>query len=127
MAANGQGLKVAAQMSAEPSPEEFAFNRQMGMEYAVAWADGPNVLGAYYQHYSDLFKENGITLTVFGRRSILVVDRRCPALFFVGVPIALSQPQGKLSWLTRADRFAVQLGDRHHASGGAGDEYLLGV
>ena len=33
MAANSQGLKVAAQMSAEPRPEEFAFNRQMGMEY----------------------------------------------------------------------------------------------
>ena len=72
--ANGQGLKVAAQMSAEPSLEEFAFNRQMGVEYAVAWAHGANVPTEYYKHCSDLFKENGITLAVFGSQSVHLVD-----------------------------------------------------
>ena len=71
---NGSGLKIAAQMSAEPSDEEFAFNRQMGVEYAVGWAQGSNVPVEYYRHCSNLFRKNGITLAVFGSRSVHCVD-----------------------------------------------------
>ena len=70
----GQGLKVAAQMSAEPSAEEFAFNRQMGVEYAVAWASGPNVPAEYYKQCRILYRDNGIALAVFGSSSVHLVD-----------------------------------------------------
>ena len=41
------GLKVASQMPAEPTAEDFAFNRQMGVQYAVTWVDADKASADY--------------------------------------------------------------------------------
>ena len=64
------GLKVAAQMAAEPSPEDFAFARQMGVDHAVAWADAANASAEYYQHCKGLYDDNGITLYGLGNSGV---------------------------------------------------------
>ena len=43
------GLKIAAQMSAEPSEEEMAFVRQTGVENAVIWIDPDKASPVYYR------------------------------------------------------------------------------
>ncbi|SVD80397.1 uncharacterized protein METZ01_LOCUS433251, partial [marine metagenome] len=44
------GLKISAQMDAEPSEEDFSFARQMGVVYAVAWCSPDNASPKYYRH-----------------------------------------------------------------------------
>ena len=64
------GLKVASQMSAEPSPEEFAFNRQMGVEYAITWTDAAKASPEYYRSRREEFEKNGLRLYVMGNHSV---------------------------------------------------------
>jgi mannonate dehydratase len=64
------GLKVAAQMAAEPSAEDFAFARQMGVDHAVAWADAAKASAEYYTHCKDLYDQNGITLYGLGNSGV---------------------------------------------------------
>lgn len=64
------GLKVAAQMAAEPSPEDFAFARQMGVDHAVAWTGADKASPEYYKHCKDLYDDNGITLYGLGNGSV---------------------------------------------------------
>lgn len=48
------GIKVAAQMSPEPSAEDLQFVRQMGVEYVVLWTDGKKAGYDYYRCRGDV-------------------------------------------------------------------------
>ena len=64
------GLKVAAQMSAEPSEGEFRFVRQMGVDHAVAWTTPDKGGVEHYSHCKALFDRNGITLYGLGNGGV---------------------------------------------------------
>lgn len=68
------GLKVAAQMSPEPSDEEMAFVRQMGVEYAVTWIDSAKASPEYYRSRREHFSRGGIQLYGLGNSSVHNVD-----------------------------------------------------
>ena len=68
------GLKIAAQMSNEPSEEELQLARQMGVEYAVTWTDSSNASAEYYRSRRELFEEHGIKLYGLGNGSVHNVD-----------------------------------------------------
>ena len=68
------GLKVAAQMSPEPSDEEMAFVRQMGVEYAVTWIDPAKASPEYYRSSREHFARGGIQLYGLGNSSVHNVD-----------------------------------------------------
>lgn len=61
-----QGMHIALQMPAEPTPEEFAFARQMGIDYAVLWTDGAHAGYDFYASRRELFEKNGINVYGFG-------------------------------------------------------------
>jgi mannonate dehydratase len=64
------GLKVAAQMAAEPSAEDFAFARQMGVDHAVAWTSGDRTSAEFYRHCKELYDRNEITLHGLGNGNV---------------------------------------------------------
>lgn len=68
------GLKVAAQMSPEPTDEEMTFVRQMGVEYAVTWIDPEKASPEYYRSRREHFERGGIKLYGLGNRSVHNVD-----------------------------------------------------
>ncbi|NKB68858.1 MAG: TIM barrel protein [Candidatus Latescibacteria bacterium] len=64
------GLKIAAQMAPEPSDDDFAFARQMGVTYAVAWADAHKASAQYYSACRQRFADNGIRLYGLGNSGV---------------------------------------------------------
>ena len=68
------GLKVAAQMSPEPTEEEMAFVRQMGVEYAVTWIDPVKASPENYRSCRENFASGGIKLYGLGNESVHNVD-----------------------------------------------------
>ena len=68
------GLKVAAQMSPEPSEEEMALVRQMGVEYAVTWVDPAKASPEYYRSRREHFARGRIQLYGLGNSSVHNVD-----------------------------------------------------
>ena len=49
------GIKIAAQMSPEPSAEDLAFAKQMGVDYVVLWTDAVQSSADYYTSRRELF------------------------------------------------------------------------
>ena len=68
------GLKVAAQMSPEPSDEEMASVRQIGIEYAVTWIDPAKASPEYYRSRREHFARGGIQLYSLCNPSVHNVD-----------------------------------------------------
>jgi len=64
------GIKIAAQMSPEPSEEDLQFVRQMGVEYAVMWTHGNNANYDYFASRRELFEKAGIKIYGFGNGSV---------------------------------------------------------
>ena len=64
------GIKIAAQMSPEPSEEDLQFVRQMGVEYAVTWTSGANANYDYFISRRKLFENAGIKIYGFGNGSV---------------------------------------------------------
>lgn len=64
------GLKIAAQMSPEATEEDFAFVKQMGIDYAVLWTGGDKASAGYYAAAKKRFAEHGITVYGFGNRAV---------------------------------------------------------
>lgn len=54
------GIKIAAQVSPEPSEEDLVFIRQMGLEYVVLWISADQASYEYYASRRQLFKEAGL-------------------------------------------------------------------
>ena len=64
------GIKVAAQMSPEPSEEDLKFVRQMGVEYIVLWTEAEHANYDYFSSRRRLFENAGLKIYGFGNRSV---------------------------------------------------------
>ncbi len=64
------GLKIAAQMSPEATEDDFAFVKQMGIDYAVLWITGDKASAEYYSHHAERFAAAGIKIYGFGNREV---------------------------------------------------------
>jgi len=64
------GIKVAAQMPAEPTDAELSFVRQMGVDHVVCWTDASNSNSDYYRASKKRYAEEGITLYGMGNRDV---------------------------------------------------------
>lgn len=60
------GTQIALQMPAEPTPEEFAFARQLGVENVVLWTDGTKAGYEFYASRRALFEQHGLKIYGFG-------------------------------------------------------------
>ena len=58
------GIKIAAQMSPEPTDDELRFIKQMGIDYVVLWTNEEKSSFEYYSSRRKLFEDAG--LTVYG-------------------------------------------------------------
>ena len=64
------GIKIAAQIRPEPTEDDLAFIRQMGVDYVVLWTDGEHAGYDYYASRRDLFAEHGLKVYGFGSSSV---------------------------------------------------------
>ena len=64
------GIKIAAQMSPDPTEEDLAFVRRMGVDHAVLWTSGDKASYAYYASRRELFESAGIKVYGFGSSSV---------------------------------------------------------
>lgn len=64
------GVKVAAQMSPEPSEEDLQFVRQMGVEYVCLWTDGAHANYDYFMSRRELFENAGLKIYGFGNGDV---------------------------------------------------------
>ena len=64
------GVKIAAQMSPEPSEEDLLFARQMGVEYAVVWTNAEHASCEYYTSRREIYEEAGFKLYGLGNGDV---------------------------------------------------------
>ncbi len=64
------GLKIAAQVTPEPSPQDLDFVSRMGVEHVVCWTDAAHSSYDYYASRRDLFGETGIQVYGFGNGDV---------------------------------------------------------
>lgn len=64
------GMKIAAQISPEPSQADLAWLQQMGIEYVVLWTNGEKAGYDYYASRVKLFAEYGMKVYGFGSVSV---------------------------------------------------------
>ncbi len=64
------GIKIAAQISPEPSEEDLQFVRQMGVEYVVMWTHGESANYDYFASRRELFEDAGLKIYGFGNGSV---------------------------------------------------------
>lgn len=64
------GMKIALQISPEPSEADLAWMQQMGIEYAVLWTNGEKAGYDYYSSRVKLFGDYGIKVYGFGSSSV---------------------------------------------------------
>ena len=64
------GIKIAAQMSPEPTQEDLDFARQLGVEYAVLWTDAAHSGYDYYASRREIFEKAGIKIYGFGNGDV---------------------------------------------------------
>ena len=60
------GIKIAAQITPEPTEEDIAFVQQMGVDYVVLWTNGDKASYEYYASRRKLFEDNGLKVYGFG-------------------------------------------------------------
>ena len=68
-------IKIAIQSSPEPTEENIAFYRQMGIEEAVLWTDESKANAEYYTSRQKLFTDHGINVYGFGNSSVHNQDK----------------------------------------------------
>jgi len=64
------GLKIAAQMSPEPSQDDLQFVKQMGIDYVVLWTTVQHASYEYYSSRRKLFEDAGLTIYGFGNKDV---------------------------------------------------------
>lgn len=64
------GMKIAAQATPEPTEDDLAFLKQMGVEHVVLWTDGTKASYAYYSSRKQLFEAHGLKVHGFGSSSV---------------------------------------------------------
>ena len=62
----GTGIKLAVQVSPDPTPEELQLVRQMGVEYVTLWSWGDKCESDYYLSRRRLIEEAGLKLKFWG-------------------------------------------------------------
>ena len=63
-------IKVTAQVSPEPTDDDLAFVRQMGVEYVVSWTDAEHASYEYYAQCRKRFESAGLKLYGLGNRDV---------------------------------------------------------
>jgi mannonate dehydratase len=64
------GMKIAAQISPEPTEEDLQFVQQLGIEYVVLWTGGDKASYEYYHTRRRLFEGVGLKVYGFGSFSV---------------------------------------------------------
>ena len=64
------GMKIAMQASPEPSQEDLAFVRQMGVEHVVLWTNADKASYEYYASRRRLYEDAGLQVYGFGNSSV---------------------------------------------------------
>ena len=64
------GVKVAVQMSPEPTAEDLQFARQLGVEYVVLWTDAEHASYEYYASRRELYEEAELKVYGMGNGSV---------------------------------------------------------
>ena len=64
------GMKIAAQISPEPSAEDLQIIQQMGVKYVVLWTNGDKASYEYYAKSKQIFEAAGIQVYGFGSWSV---------------------------------------------------------
>jgi len=64
------GVKIAAQMPAEPREEDLQFAQQIGVEYVVLWTDAENARYEYYASRRKLYEQAGLKVYGMGNRDV---------------------------------------------------------
>jgi len=64
------GMKIAAQVTPEPTQEDLDFICQMGVEYVVLWTGGDKASYDYYASRKELFESAGLKVYGFGNSSV---------------------------------------------------------
>ena len=64
------GIKIAAQMSPEPTEEDLAFARQMGVEYVVLWTNAEHASAEYYASRKQIYEDAGLKIYGFGNADV---------------------------------------------------------
>lgn len=64
------GIKIAAQITPEPSEDDIAFIQQMGVGYVVLWTGGDKASYEYYASRRKRFEDNGLKVYGFGSRAV---------------------------------------------------------
>jgi mannonate dehydratase len=64
------GIKVAAQMSPEPSDDDLRWVKQMGVDYVVLWTDASKSSADYYANRRKHFEGFGLKVYGFGNRDV---------------------------------------------------------
>lgn len=63
-------LKIALQISPEPSEDDLALAQQMGIEYVVLWTNAEKASAEYYASRKELFAKYGMTVYGFGNSAV---------------------------------------------------------
>lgn len=64
------GIKIAAQVTPEPSLADLAFIKQMGVDTVVLWTSGDKASYEYYASRRELFEAAGLAIYGFGNRDV---------------------------------------------------------
>jgi mannonate dehydratase len=68
------GLKIALQISPEPSEDELLFAKQMGLQHMVMWTDSSKSSAEYYAARKQFFESAGLKVYGFGNGSVHNVE-----------------------------------------------------
>ena len=64
------GIKIAHNVSSEPTPEDLAMLQGMGIQYVNTWTKPPNASAEYYASRRQLFADHGFTLYGLGNAAV---------------------------------------------------------
>ena len=64
------GIKIAVQITPEPTEDDLAFIQQMGVGYVVLWTDAKKSSCEYYASRRKLFEDHGLKVYGFGNSDV---------------------------------------------------------
>jgi mannonate dehydratase len=70
MKMNESGIKIAAQVSPNPSEEDIAFIKEMGLKYVVLFSKSEDANYDYFMKHREIFEPHGIKIYGFGNSGI---------------------------------------------------------
>jgi mannonate dehydratase len=64
------GVKIALQISPEPTDDDLSFAQNLGIEHVVLWTNAEKSSAEYYASRKDLFAKHGMDVYGFGNASV---------------------------------------------------------